>query len=80
MVCDAASDACHYASICSTGTCGPETVKSDNTTCNDLNPDTMNDVCTQGVCAGEGKKKKNSEKKIIPCLPESGVVGREMLF
>ena len=49
----AAQDQCH-----NTGTCDPGSgqcsnpMKQDGTPCNDNNPNTVNDVCTAGVCAG----------------------------
>lgn len=45
-------DVCHQPLTCSQGVCfiGPPVV--DGTLCDDLNPVTVNDSCTNGVCAG----------------------------
>ncbi|MFI5298260.1 MAG: hypothetical protein ACHREM_09200 [Polyangiales bacterium] len=48
-----AEDQCHAAGVCSasTGTCSQPAL-ANGTSCNDANPNTVNDVCTDGVCAG----------------------------
>jgi hypothetical protein len=48
-----ASDQCHDVGTCDpgAGTCS-NPVKADGTTCDDGNPNTANDHCTGGVCAG----------------------------
>ncbi len=48
-----AQDQCHVAGTCApaTGICSNPTV-ANGTPCNDNNPDTSNDMCTAGVCAG----------------------------
>ncbi|HEX7407105.1 MAG TPA: hypothetical protein VF515_05570 [Candidatus Binatia bacterium] len=52
LVCTA-SDQCHVAGTCDTGTgqCS-NPAKPDNTACNDGTACTTNDVCTTGTCAG----------------------------
>lgn len=51
-----ASDVCHTAGECdkATGQCSNPNA-ADDTTCDDGDDDTNNDVCTAGVCAGENK-------------------------
>jgi hypothetical protein len=46
-------DQCHTAGVCNhaTGVCS-NPIKTNGTTCNDGNPSTAGDVCTNGVCAG----------------------------
>lgn len=53
VVCPAA-DQCHDAGYCMqwSGTCSTQTNKPNGTGCNDGNPTTFNDVCTNGVCKG----------------------------
>src|SRR6267378_6178325 len=48
-----ASDQCHVAGTCnhSSGTCS-NPAATNGTACNDGNPNTANDKCTAGVCAG----------------------------
>jgi len=48
-----AQDQCHLAGTCdyATGICSNPT-QPDGTACDDGNPETVNDVCTAGVCAG----------------------------
>jgi len=52
VVCSA-SDQCHVAGTCNTGTgaCS-NPAKSNGTPCDDNNANTVSDVCTGGVCAG----------------------------
>lgn len=47
---------CKNASTCNaeTGLCGPVVNKPNGTACNDGNPCTSNDICTDGRCAGSG--------------------------
>src|SRR5262249_36105482 len=49
----AASDQCHVAGTCdhATGTCS-NPAKADGTTCNDGSANTVDDICTAGVCSG----------------------------
>src|SRR5262245_98464 len=49
----AGGDQCHTAGTCnpSTGTCS-NSARPDGTACNDNDPCTINDACTNGVCAG----------------------------
>ena len=54
VVC-AASDNCHLAGTCDTGTGGcSNPVRVDGSACDDANACTVNDACTGGVCAGVG--------------------------
>jgi len=50
VVCTA-MDRCHVAGVCAAGSCS-NPFEVDGTSCDDQNPDTVNDVCTVGVCAG----------------------------
>eukprot|EP01043_Picozoa_sp_COSAG02_P078411 COSAG02_NODE_17636_length_990_cov_0.741863_1_plen_284_part_00 len=52
MVCGAASSACQLAGTCADGVCSAETAAPDGTSCNDGSAATINDVCTNGQCAG----------------------------
>ncbi len=49
--CPGDGTACHQAICSASGVCGVSTA-ADGTACDDGDPDTAGDVCTQGVCAG----------------------------
>ncbi|MFO0755116.1 MAG: LruC domain-containing protein [Byssovorax sp.] len=52
--CPAAPDQCHDQGTCApaTGVCSAAPAKANGTACDDGNAGTINDVCTNGVCAG----------------------------
>eukprot|EP01060_Flectonema_neradi_P017203 TRINITY_DN2404_c0_g1_i3.p1 TRINITY_DN2404_c0_g1~~TRINITY_DN2404_c0_g1_i3.p1 ORF type:complete len:3065 (+),score=476.76 TRINITY_DN2404_c0_g1_i3:8019-17213(+) len=56
---------CHTSSQCKTATCSPDgnclIVHQNNfTKCNDFNPETINDVCVNGICSGTDLCKGNT--------------------
>lgn len=52
VVCGAASSSCQVAGTCADGVCSAETTAPDGTSCDDSSAATINDVCTNGQCAG----------------------------
>ena len=51
-------DQCHTPAACTTGSwgtasCPAAIAKPNGTSCNDSNPNTVNDVCTNGTCSGQ---------------------------
>jgi len=51
LVCPA-KDSCHSVPLCSHGICAESIALADGTSCDDGNPDTVQDTCLNGACAG----------------------------
>ncbi|MFO0755122.1 MAG: LruC domain-containing protein [Byssovorax sp.] len=67
--CPAAPDQCHDQGTCApaTGVCSAAPAKANGTSCDDGNSGTVNDICTNGTCAGTPSSG--------PCTPGSLSVG-----
>ncbi len=73
-------DQCHEAGVCdpATGQCG-NAPRRDGTTCDDGNPNTVQDACTAGVCAGislcrpEGCSPSDQCHVAGTCDPQTGL-------
>merc|ERR1712070_1303024 len=66
VTCTASTD-CKVAGTCNQadGECSEETNAADDTTCDDGNADTVNDVCTSGSCAGTDKSTAGHIKAFV---------------
>eukprot|EP01062_Namystynia_karyoxenos_P067827 TRINITY_DN6192_c0_g1_i1.p1 TRINITY_DN6192_c0_g1~~TRINITY_DN6192_c0_g1_i1.p1 ORF type:complete len:760 (+),score=161.35 TRINITY_DN6192_c0_g1_i1:84-2282(+) len=70
LFCPEPKDACHKQGTCSGGICQDDVVE-DGTPCDDNNPDTQDDKCAQGYCAGSitcnGEECKPQHCSVVQC-------------